>query len=396
MTLRFTHLELREVKIPFRFAFKHALAVRREAHNLILAVHTDTGTCGYGEVIPRLYLTGESIESAWEDICFHYWPAVRELPLKVDDYPRAGLQPIFAWASNHRKTAAYAGVDLAVWDAWARAAKRPGYSLFGQPRPPAVPLTGPLGAGSFRYLWRTTCLMKFLGFLHYKMKVGNIRDLAAVRLIRRIIGPRCDLRVDANGGWEVDQAISMAQELRQFNISSVEQPIPAGNVQGLARVQQEGGIPVMADESLCTLTDARTLLAEQAADIWNLRLAKIGGFTGLMAMLEVAGYSLPSGLLGKPSANPGRVPTYQPKMHLGVLVGETSLITAAARACLGLCPFLHVEYAYPRILLTIDPFDEDPGGYSGTGRPLGDDFGLGVTPRRHLLEQITVRREILS
>ena len=65
-------------------------------------------------------------------------------------------------------------------------------------------------------------------------------------------------------------------------------------------------------------------------------------------------------------------------MHLGVLVGETSLITAAARACLGLCPYLHVEYAYPRILLTIDPFQGDPGGYSGTGRPLGDDFGLGV------------------
>jgi L-alanine-DL-glutamate epimerase-like enolase superfamily enzyme len=399
MSLRLTQLELREVKIPFRFAFKHALAVRREAHNLILTVHTDTGICGYGEVIPRPYLTGESIESAWQDICFNYWPAIRELKLKVNEYPKEELQPIFTWASNHRKTAAYAGVDLAVWDAWARTAKRPGYSLFGQPRPLAVALTGPLGAGSFRYLWRTTCLMKFLGFLHYKMKVGNIRDLAAVRLIRQIIGPRCDLRVDANGGWEVDQAISMAHELQKFDISSVEQPIPAGNVQGLARVQHEGGIPVMADESLCTLTDAYTLLAERAADIWNLRLAKIGGFTGLMAMLQVAGYSLPSDLMGKPLTNPGRMqasPPYQPKMHLGVLVGETTLITAAARACLGLGPYLHVEYAYPRILLTIDPFQGDPGGYSGTGRPLGDDFGLGVVPRQQLLDKITVRHEILS
>ncbi len=190
MTLRFTQLELREVKFPFRFAFKHALAVRREAHNLILTLHADTGNIGYGEVIPRQYLTGESIDSAWQDICSQYWPAVRELKLNVSDYPWEALQPIFAWATNHRKTAAYAGIDLAVWDAWARTARRPGYALFGQRRPLAAALTCPLGAGSFRYLWGTANLTKFLGFLHYKLKVGRVQDLAAVRLIRRIIGPR--------------------------------------------------------------------------------------------------------------------------------------------------------------------------------------------------------------
>ena len=77
-------------------------------------------------------------------------------------------------------------------------------------------------------------------------------------------------------------------------------------------------------------------------------------------------------------------------------MGETSLISAAARACLGLCPFLHVEYGYPRILLKIDPFQGDPGGYGGIGRPLGDAFGLGVTPRQDLLDQVTVKREVLE
>ena len=137
-------------------------------------------------------------------------------------------------------------------------------------------------------------------------------------------------------------------------------------------------------------------LAEQAADIWNLRLAKIGGFTGMLSMLRVAGYPLPPALTRKPTAGPGRLPlkSYQPKIHLGVLVGETSLITAAARACLGLVPFLHVEYGYPNMLLTIDPFQGDPGGYSGIGRPLGDDYGLGVSPRPHLLDKVTVHHEI--
>ncbi len=399
MILRITRLELREITIPFRFAFKHSLAVRRQARNLILALHTDAGTVGYGEVIPRRYLTGETIASAWEDICRQFWPALRELHLNAQEYPYQALQPFFTWASEQRRTAASAGVDLAIWDAWAKAAQRPGYSLFGQRRSLPVPLTGPLGAGSMRYLWRTASLMRFLGFVDYKLKVGNVQDLAAVQLLRKIIGPRCDLRVDANAGWQVDQAIAMAQELRQFGVSSVEQPVPAGNVQDLAQVQRQGGLPVVADESLCTLADARMLLAEQAADIWNLRLAKIGGFTGFLALLQMAGYPLPPGLNRAPL--PGRLRPvsnhgYRPKIHLGVLVGETSLITAAARACLGLCPYIHVEYGYPWILLKMDPFQGDPGGYSGTAKPLGEAFGLGVTPKTHLLDHLTVRQEVLE
>jgi len=399
MILRFIRLELREITIPFRFAFKHSLAVRRQARNLILTLSTDAGTVGYGEVIPRRYLTGETINTAWEDIRRRFWPAVLELRLSGSQSPWAALQPLFAWAAAERRTGAYAGMDLAVWDAWARTVRRPGYSLFGQPRPLPVPLTGPLGAGSFNYLRRTAKLMKFLGFLEYKLKVGSVQDLSAVQLLRRIIGPRCDLRVDANAGWQADQAIAMMRELQQFGVSSVEQPIPAGNVEELARVQQEGGLPVVADESLCTLDDARLLLEARAADIWNLRLAKIGGFTGFLTLLQMAGYPLPPGCNGGRATSgrrSGKQPAYRPQIHLGVLVGETSLISAAARACLGLCPYIHVEYGYPRVLLKLDPFQGDPGGYSGTATPLGQACGLGVTPRPQLLERLTVRKEVLE
>ncbi len=389
MTLRFTRLELREVRIPFRFAFKHSLAVRREANNLILTLATDAGVIGYGEVIPRTYLTGESVETAWQDIRSHYWPTIRELKLSTAASPWEALQPCFAWATAHRKTAAYAGLDLAVWDAWARTAKRPGYSLFGQRRPLPVSITGPLGVGSLHRVWKLASLMRFLGFSQFKLKVGNSSDLATVRLVRQIIGRQRDLRVDANGGWNVDQAITRIQEFKQFGVSSVEQPIPAGDSQTLALVQREGGLPVMADESLCTLTDAKNLLEHQAADIWNLRLAKIGGFTGLLAMLEVAGFPLP--WTPKPL-----VTGYRPQMQLGTLVGETSILTAAARACLGLCPFRHVEFGFPRILLQQDPFRGDPGGYLSIGNVLNNGFGLGVSPHPGRLDSVTRRREVLT
>ena len=53
MPFRLTRLELREVRIPFRFSFKHALAERKEANNLFLAVYASTGHVGYGEVLGR-------------------------------------------------------------------------------------------------------------------------------------------------------------------------------------------------------------------------------------------------------------------------------------------------------------------------------------------------------
>ena len=94
MILRFTRLELREITIPFRFAFKHSLAVRRQARNLILTLHTDAGTVGYGEVIPRRYLTGETIAGAWEDIRSQFWPALRS-DLSTTP-PRKTLAPTLA------------------------------------------------------------------------------------------------------------------------------------------------------------------------------------------------------------------------------------------------------------------------------------------------------------
>ena len=189
------------------------------------------GPIGYGEVIPRPYLTGESIDSAWEDISSHYWPAVRGSATRDQQTAPGKLcSPIYLGLGASEKLPPTPG---SIWPSGMPGPGPPGGQVtlcLDNARPLPVPLTGPLGEGSFRYLWRTTCLMKFLGFQHYKLKVGNIKDLAAVRLIRQIIGPRCDLRVDANGGWEVEQAIHMAKELRRFDVSSVEQPIPAGNV----------------------------------------------------------------------------------------------------------------------------------------------------------------------
>ena len=129
----------------------------------------------------------------------------------------------------------------------------------------------------------------------------------------------------------------------------------------------------MADESLCTRADAQALIAARAASLWNLRLGKIGGFSGIVELLRMA-------------------PVHHIKVQLGVLVGETSLLGSATRACAGWSDFLHIEFGFPAILLRTDPFAGGPDGYFVSGS-ITTQTGLGVTPDQARLDRVTLSRE---
>lgn len=378
MPIRFNRLDLYEVRIPFRFSFSHSLASRDEANSLILVLHTNRGEAGYGEVVPRGYLTGESTESAWHDICKLWWPQLKEITTApATDHVHGlldKLEPLYEQADSLRRTASYAGIDIAAVDAFARACGIPGSSLFGQ-NACSMLHTGPIGAMSInKTAWVARILLWILGYRDFKIKLGRDDDLKRVKTVRRIIGDY-PLRADANAAWDVEQAIKMVRELKQLGIVSIEQPVRADDIAGMARVQTEGGLPVMADESLCTREDGRKLLDADAAKLWNVRLAKIGGFSGMINLIRMA---------------------KDTRLHLGVLVGETELLTAAQRACSGLAEFAHVEYAFSAVLLKKDPFKANCGGAFGSGEPLGNQPGLGVKLRYDILEKITVRRCTLT
>jgi muconate cycloisomerase len=97
----------------------------------------------------------------------------------------------------------------------------------------------------------------------------------------------------------------------RFNIESVEQPVAGDDIEGLRRVRLETGIPVMADESLCSLDDGSRLVEAGAADVFNIRVGKCGGLLGSLRLTELA---RASGL----------------GVHLGALVGETAVLSRAA------------------------------------------------------------------
>lgn len=370
-------LKIRAVALPFRFAFKHAAADRRENRSLILELTTDKGVTGYGEVVPRDYLTGESVASCISTLREELWPRLKKLEFAATVRPDATLDGLYDWADAAGVSAAYAGLDVAVFDAWGKAFDVPGKTLLGAPGK-ARRLTAPIGFGMPIKLAVGT--FRAAGFKEFKVKVGlsPSEDADRLRQIRSIIGRKAILRIDANGAWRgVTEASQAIENLRKYDVAAVEQPIARGDAAALAQIAAATGIPVVADESMISQKDAAALLATGTTDVrWNLRVAKIGGITG---MLRLASLAAQHGI------------AYQ----IGALVGETSLLTAALRACAGTLAPTHVECAFPGVLLKNDPFRPSPLLASRLP-PLRQGVGLGVTPRPEMLEKMTVSTLELS
>src|SRR5205085_2809477 len=103
-------------------------------------------------------------------------------------------------------------------------------------------------------------------------------DVWRLGTIRSRIGSRMDVRIDANEAWSEEEAARKILELKPFAITSVEQPVSHERVGILSAVRREVGVPIMLDESLCSMVDAERAVAQGTCDLFNLRLSKCGGF----------------------------------------------------------------------------------------------------------------------
>jgi o-succinylbenzoate synthase len=125
------------------------------------------------------------------------------------------------------------------------------------------------------------------GFPAVKVKVRDASGVALVRAVRDAVGPAVGVRVDANGAWDVDTAVTMIGKLAPFDLEYVEQPVLS--LEELAAVRRRVSVPVAADECIRSLDDARELRARDAADVIVLKQQPLGGVRAALAVAEVAG-----------------------------------------------------------------------------------------------------------
>jgi muconate cycloisomerase len=153
----------------------------------------------------------------------------------------------------------------------------------------------------------------------------------------------------------------MAEKMRKYNIVSIEQPVPADDLEGLARITRSIPELVMVDESLCTIEQAKILASEKICSAFNVRVSKVGG---LLAARQIVKIGRDNGM----------------KIQMGAQVGESGLLSAAGRA-FAAChePFDNYEGSNNMFLLKRDLTEENLNvGFGGRARLLKGP-GLGVT-----------------
>ena len=377
--------------IPMRRTVSHAASQRAVADPVVVAVELNSHVVGYGETLARPYVTGETTDTVIDAIQTLF--SQHLLNLHPPSFPEA-LEAVEALpcrdAMGTAVPAARAAVELALLDAYSRHFQRPiadacgwmGFNAFGQPGSiGTIHHSGVLAAAETRTMKRTLRSLWWYGIRDFKIKVGNDGDESRLRsawkyLRRSIAAGRATLRVDVNGAWTLSEAMRYISAWRDFSLAAVEQPLPKGHERELPDLKACVHTPLMYDESLVSLDDARLLVDLQVADAFNIRISKCGGFLPALRLAHFAR-------------------KHRVWIQLGCMVGETSILSAAGRRFLELVPEVRfVEGSFGSFLLRGDVVHRPVRfGYAGRVKPLpGTGWGINVDTSK--LTELTVDKPI--
>ena len=336
------------VRIPFCFPISHSLARRDCTDALLVRAEAEGGVVGLGEGTPRRYVTGEDMEGCIE-------AAVSFVSGLVSR--RWDPEGLFSWLSTRasmplarRYPSAWCAVELSMLDLLARWLGRPLWRVFATrlrssrcTYSAVIPMVD--GAVLDGLLQR----VRGYGMKQVKVKVGDPGGTdERLAKAREVLGPEVEIRVDANGAFSSSGALDFLARSRRHRIAAIEQPVPKDDLEGLKEVSSRQDVPVIVDESLCSLEDAGRLIDNHACHGFNIRISKCGGFLNALRMWETA---REHGIF----------------CQIGCHVGETAVLSAAGRhlALLG-GDQAYLEGSFSHMLLkedvSVEPVCFGPGG----------------------------------
>jgi L-Ala-D/L-Glu epimerase len=350
-------LDIFRTALPMR-TFEHAAARRDVAEAIIVRLRLRNGAIGWGEALPRPYVTGETLETVVEDIERVFWPALKAC--RTAEEFRQAVMELPCRHEGRVVTAARGAVELAAADAlgleWGGAAGA-GADSDAEDRefvPSPVHVSGVIGSSNPRKTSRKLRLMRLYGLRSFKLKLGlgdeidrkNL-ELVTRQLKRGLAAGKCSLRVDANMAWSYGQVADKVAELKKLGVLAVEQPCKASPGR-LVELALRCELPLIADESCLTEQDAEVLLGAEGRVWLNLRLGKNGGLSPTLRLARLAARE--------------EVPYV-----LGCMVGESGLLATAQRVFLRAAPPpVLLEGSYGPFLLRDDLTDPSPRfGYAG-------------------------------
>jgi L-alanine-DL-glutamate epimerase-like enolase superfamily enzyme/pimeloyl-ACP methyl ester carboxylesterase len=307
-------LHFSELRVPLKMTFRHASAARTHGESLWVEA-TRGDHRGYGEGCPRSYVTGETRESCKR------WLGSWQGAIQAECTSLATLQ---AWLAAHTEAAdaspsAWCAIELALLDLFARENGQSVEALLGLPAP----------GGPHRYSavlgndepWKTRFLIDqylILGLTDFKVKLGGDLEvdrhkLLGIAELSRWHGVTTQrVRVDANNLW-ADEPGRALEYLRALDgdLFGVEEPVKPRDADTHSRISVGLSVPIILDESLCTMADLQRYDGQPGRYIANLKVSRVGGVLRALQLVKAIRER------GWP-------------IVIGAHVGETSVLTRAA------------------------------------------------------------------
>jgi muconate cycloisomerase len=335
-----------------------SLSVTAQSY-VIVELRLANGADGIGEAAtlggPRW--GEESVESIKATIDAYLAPALLGAPADRFEAARARMD-----AAAKRNNAAKAAIESALFDAVGKTLGVPAVQLLGGAVRDSIPVLWTLASGDPAQEIEEA-ENKLAARLHdaFKVKIGARSpevDLARLRRLAGALAGRASLIVDANQAWDETTALRCLPVLTELGVRLVEQPLPAWDLAGMARLRARSTVPLMADESVFSAHDMLDVVRAGAADVVSLKLVKHGGLLAtrdVAAVAEAAGIGLYGGCLVESSIGAAA--------HLQVFAGLREL----GWGC---------EHFGPQIL--VDDLVEEPLRFADFRIHLPTGPGLGV------------------
>jgi D-galactarolactone cycloisomerase len=331
-----------------------------------LRVMTDAGIDGWGEAFGHGTAAG-----TMTILDTQLAPAI----LGQDARDIAGLRHKLAksfhiYGRNGPHVFALSALDIALWDIAGKAANQPLWRLLGgSPVEALTSYASLLRYGEAAQVGAACERAASRGYRDIKLHEITTPEITAAR---DALGDDARLMVDVNCPWTVWQALDMARELEDLELTWLEEPVwPPGDHEGLSRVRLEGCIPIAAGENAAGLHDFRAAFEAGAQDIAQPSVIKIGGPS---AMVEIAALAKAFGVR---------------------LVPHNAYFGAGYLASLHVNAALAPDAPFERLFVDLEasPYHEMVEARDGkVGVPTGP--GLGRDPDMHVLLRYLVREPV--
>lgn len=273
-------IETKFVRIPAKSAYQMGAMETGASHSLSLFVRLETedGTEGWGEcyLTPGWYGADTPASMVWliETV---FAPRLKGMSVFDTETIERAMNKAWQLGNWYPKGV----IDIAVRDAAARKLGQPLHVLMGGAYRDRWPMSGGIGTETPESMAASATTFKDRGFRTIKLKIDSVDDMdldiSRIREVRSAVGPEMNIRLDGNGVYSVPHAIKLCRKIEEFDIESIEQPVQAHDIKGMAEIRQAIGIPLMADESVHTMHDTLAIIEHRAADVVKIKVSKCGG-----------------------------------------------------------------------------------------------------------------------